>query len=171
MKKSSRKNCQRESVLQKFFLQIKLCHSRLVCATKTSLNSSSCNLTKTQKSLALLTAVLKLNHSLKNLQFVCQSKVRHLLMGACFPFVPWLSRSRKQKQDNCMWPRRSGAQMWRCLHLLPMDTRLSSYGSALGHHVITVHPSKEPALYKCGHTDYWRLVQRCLSLIIYLWII
>jgi len=31
------------------FLQIKLCHSRLVCATKTSLDSSSCNLTKTQK--------------------------------------------------------------------------------------------------------------------------
>jgi len=49
LKKSSRKNCQRESVLQKFFLQIKLCHSRLVCATKTSLDSSSCNLTKTQK--------------------------------------------------------------------------------------------------------------------------
>jgi len=61
------------------FLQIKLCHPRLVCATKTSLDSSSCNLTKVS---GTADSSAQLNHSLENLQFVCQSKVRHLTMGA-----------------------------------------------------------------------------------------
>ena len=35
---------------------------------------------KIPKSVALLTAVLKLNHSLENLQFVCQSELLLLLL-------------------------------------------------------------------------------------------
>ena len=51
---------------------------------------------KTPKSVALLTAVLKLNHSLENLQFVCQSELLLLLatgMSSPFPVASGVSKS------------------------------------------------------------------------------
>ena len=82
------------------FLQIKLCHPRLVCATKTSSDSSSCNLTKVS---GTADSSAQLNHSLENLQFVCQSKVRHLIMGSIHKnvllFLAW-SRFKDKKKGN-----------------------------------------------------------------------
>ena len=52
---------------------------------------------KIPKSVALLTAVLKLNHSLENLQFVCQSELLLLLlttgMNSPFPVASGVSKS------------------------------------------------------------------------------
>ena len=44
----------------------------------------------------------QLNHSLENLQFVCQSKVRHLIMGSIYKnvlllFLAWSSFKDKKK--------------------------------------------------------------------------
>ena len=141
----------REFVLQEFSLQIKLCYSRLVCATKTSSDSSSCNLTKTQKSLALLTAVLKLNHSLENLQLICQSKVPHLKHWERAPhlFLGCPGQESKSRIIACA----QRAQEHKCKDVCTSYYHLMLL--LLGHHVIIVHhASKEPAaLYKCGHTD------------------
>ena len=88
------------------FLQIKLCHPRLVCATKTSLDSSSCNLTKVS---GTADSSAELNHSLENLQFVCQSKVRHLIMGSIYKnvlllFLAWSPFKEKKKGNELHVP-------------------------------------------------------------------
>ena len=88
------------------FLQIKLCHPRLVCATKTSLDSSSCNLTKVS---GTADSSAELNHSLENLQFVCQSKVRHLILGSIYKnvlllFLAWSPFKEKKKGNELHVP-------------------------------------------------------------------